>query len=103
MTFSDDEVKDAFYRANILVPVVCTYFEWECAKFGGQIIIASASKTDAGLIINDISSDHLIEACTRTNKMFKRLDGASTCFVESLQHKLVVCQTTKKEDLSHLI
>jgi hypothetical protein len=53
--------------------------------------------------VTDIHTDHLIEACLLTNKMFKRRDGQNSCSLESVPHKLVVCLGTNKHDLRELL
>lgn len=103
MTFIDQEVKDVFQQAPPLLAVIVAHFEWECAKYHGQVECASADDTCAGLIVTGLKAEQLVEVCLSTNRVFPRHDSRSSCHLESMSPSLVVCLATRVNDLKNVL
>lgn len=104
MLYTDDESRDAYHKAPLLLQVVCQILESHMARFGHQVELIDTEDHEgthsAFVGCYDAHSDELYEAALQINKNFQRKDGKVTCIVEAEEVKLLRIMVTKAEDFS---
>lgn len=103
MLYLNDEVKDDFSKAVPLLMVICSYLEFEAARYNAQIELFQYYDNCA-IVQMDASFLHEVEnVCAKVNSLFMRKRSRMACVISDEENFLIKVIATEASDLEYLI
>ena len=82
--------------------IVCSFVEFEAAKFHCQVHMIGCEVDIALLAIEDMKIDDLYTVCSKVNQNFKREDKKFTVAVHDTRLKTLKCFVTNHHELEQV-
>jgi hypothetical protein len=103
MIFPDEESVQDFANTPTSLQVICSYFEFECAKYSQQVEFLRSGETTAYLCVPSMHIVECVHACDETNKVFKRKDSEFTANLVDRKRMIVRIFSSSADEIENLI